>query len=189
MIWRFAAWTGLSALVHLLFLILPFAIMTVPVHRHVQEEVVPVKMVASLHAPGTEAGQTQPADDQRHAQQGQEPETRASSPDQEEGARFETEGKVSADYMTLLKARILYVWKYPDDAIQEGQQGKVGIAFSLNSRGELVEMGVVRSSGFPGLDAAVMDAIRKASPFGKIPDNAGSDSPLKITGHFVYVLD
>jgi TonB family protein len=188
MIWRFAAWTGISALVHLLILILPFALMAVPVHQRMHEEVViPVKMVASLHAQGTETGQIREGTDtQKDVQQEQNPDASSSS---EEGARFEAEGKVSADYMTLLKARILYVWKYPDEAVQKGEQGRVGVAFSLNSKGEIMDMGVIRSSGFPGLDTAVMDAIRKAGPFGKIPDKSESDSPLRITGHFVYVLD
>jgi len=185
--WRFAVWTGLSALIHILILILPFALMAVPVHRHMQEEAVPVKMVASLHAQSPESERVQEAVGQQITRQDRQAEPAASS--SEEGARFEAEGKVSADYMTLLKARILYVWKYPDEAIQNGQQGRVAIAFSLNSRGELVDMGVVKSSGFTGLDTAVMDAIRKASPFGRIPDKTESDAPLKITGHFVYVLD
>ncbi len=188
MIWRSAAWTGLSALMHLLILILPFALMAVPVHRHVEGEAVPVKMVASLHARSTETGRIQDPAGLQSARQQQQGEAEASSPD-EEGASFEAEGKVSADYMTLLKARILYVWKYPDEAILKGQEGRVGIAFSLNSRGELTDIGVVQSSGFTGLDAAVVDAIRKAGPFGKIPDKAESDVPLRITGHFVYVLD
>jgi TonB family protein len=185
MIWRSAAWTGLSALIHFLILILPFALMAIPVHQRMQEEIVPVKMVASLHAQGAGTGKTQEAVDQ----QGVQPEQSSKPSSSEEETHFEAEGKVSADYMTLLKARILYVWKYPDDAVQKGQQGKVGIAFTLNSRGELLDMGVVQSSGFQGLDSAVMDAIRKASPFGQIPDKGESDSPLKITGHFVYVLD
>ena len=101
---------------------------------------------------------------------------------------FETSGKVSVSYLDLLKARIFLVWKYPDDAIQKGQQGRVSVSFVLSSSGELVDIGILKSSGSYSLDTAAMAAIEQASPFGPLPSDVSS-KPLRITGHFSYVLD
>ena len=95
---------------------------------------------------------------------------------------------MGTSYLDLLKARIFLVWKYPDEAIQKGQEGKVSISFELNSNGELVDIGILKSSGSSSLDTASTAAVKQASPFGPLPKDI-SDKPLKITGQFCYVLD
>jgi protein TonB len=178
-----ALWTAVSALMHILILILPFAIIALPAHLYPKEEVVPVKVVGGI---SPDKGSIEAKESVN--QPGMLQESGTDGAGSEAGASFETEGKVGADYMTLLKAKIFFVWKYPDDAIQKGQQGKVSISFVLNSKGELMDIGIFKSSGFESLDSAVMDAVKQASPFGPLPpDDAGK--PLKITGHFCYVLD
>ncbi|HWR67676.1 MAG TPA: TonB family protein, partial [Desulfomonilia bacterium] len=62
------------------------------------------------------------------------------------------------------------------------------ITFVLNERGEVADIGVLKSSGSYSLDSAAMAAIEDAAPFGPLTDNNG-EKTLKVTGHFAYVLD
>ena len=58
----------------------------------------------------------------------------------------------------------------------------------LNDKGELLDMGVLVSSGSKSLDSAAMAAIKKASPFGSFTGDI-KEKTLKVTGNFGYVLD
>jgi protein TonB len=167
---------------HILFLILPLAILALPTHRLPHESVVTVKLVGSA-SQNKGSAEMQESVNQPSTQQARQQEAGS-----EEAVSFEADGKVSANYLDLLKARIFFVWKYPDEAIQKGQQGKVSISFMLDSKGELVDIGILKSSGSYSLDSAAMAAIEQASPFGPLPRDI-SGKPLKITGHFCYVLD
>jgi TonB family protein len=115
-------------------------------------------------------------------------EVKKQDPQTEEAMSFVTDRKVAASYLNRLKTKIFLVWKYPDEAIQIGQQGDVSISFVLNSKGELIDIGVLKGSGSRSLDKASITAIRQANPFGSLPEDI-SNEPLKITGHFRYVLD
>ena len=105
-----------------------------------------------------------------------------------EGVSFVAEGGVGAAYLSKLKVKIFRVWQYPEAAIQKGEQGNVSVAFVLNDKGEVVDMGVISSSGSHRLDSAAMTAIGQAAPFGVFTKDI-KDKNLKITGHFRYVLD
>lgn len=182
MTWRAVVCFAVSALMHILFLILPLAILALPTHRLPHENVVTVKLVGSA-SQNKGSTEMQESVNQPSAQQARQQEAGS-----EEAVSFEADGKVSANYLDLLKARIFFVWKYPDEAIQKGQQGKVSISFMLDSKGELVDIGILKSSGSYSLDSAAMAAIEQASPFGPLPRDI-SGKPLKITGYFCYVLD
>lgn len=106
----------------------------------------------------------------------------------DEGVSFEVEGKVSADYLDLLKAKIFAAWEYPEDAVIMGADGIVKILFILDQRGSVAEIGVLSGSGHNSLDAAAMDAVRKAGPFGPFTGDITGET-LRITGSFCYVLD
>jgi periplasmic protein TonB len=110
------------------------------------------------------------------------------SEDQEEGVTFEAEGEVGPDFMDSLKLKIFRSWQYPADAVNEGLEGVVKVAFTLDRAGAVVGMEIIRSSGSRSLDEAAMDAVRRASPFGRFYVEGG-ESTLKITGNFCYVLD
>lgn len=105
-----------------------------------------------------------------------------------EGVSFEAEGGVGKVYLDKLKVKIFNIWQYPEEAIRKSEQGKVTISFVLNDKGELVDMGVLVSSGFLSLDSAAMAAVEKASPFGSFTGDI-KEKTLKVTGNFGYVLD
>lgn len=105
-----------------------------------------------------------------------------------EGVSFEADGEVSDDYLEQLKVKIFNAWEYPEDAIEKEYEGIVRIAFVLDGSGNIIEIGVLSSSGHYSLDTAAMGAIERASPFGPFTEDIVTQS-LKITGNFCYVLD
>ncbi|HVN71840.1 MAG TPA: energy transducer TonB [Desulfomonilia bacterium] len=189
MTWRPSVCYAVSTLMHLLFLTVLFAFMSFPVHTLPQKDILMVNLVKAASAfPGTE--EQQASDVRQVPQAGNESPQQAKEQDkkpQEAGMSFETKRRVGAGYLDLLGAKINHVWKYPNNAIQLGKQGKVSITFILNGNGEIINIRILNSSGSSILDNASIAAIRQASPFGPLPKD--SDNPLPITGHFLYVLD
>jgi len=114
------------------------------------------------------------------------PENRKSG--QEEGMSFVTEGTVSSGYMEVLKKKIFDTWQYPEEAVNQGQEGKVTISFTLDDAGTVKDIGVLKSSGSAILDSAAMAAVEKAAPFDRFNGQV-KERTLRITGNFCYVLD
>lgn len=165
----------LSAVLHAALLVLPITILA----RQVMEDRPPVR-VRLVNIPvdllKPVAGPDKEAQD------------RATDTSGAEGISFRAEGVASVGYMDRLKARIFRAWEYPEDAILRGEEGKVSIEFVLGAQGELVDIGVLKSSGSPRLDRAAMNAVAKAAPFGPLAEVGGRDR-LKVTGLFAYVLE
>lgn len=105
-----------------------------------------------------------------------------------EGISFKVEGGVGGAYVEKLRMKIFKIWEYPEDAIRKGEHGKVTLNFVINSRGDLVDVKVLSGSGSQSLDAAAMEAVRKAVPYGPFTPDI-KDNTIKITGDFCYVLD
>lgn len=160
-----------SVCIHALAFMQPWSLMVARNAEEHKAESVPVRLV-----------------DDKQLLQELIPQNGEESEENEEGISFEAEGKVSADYMALLKARIFEAWIYPEEAIMNDQDGVVKISFTLDRSGQVIDMGIDRSSGSPSLDTAAVYAIKKAGPFGPFTDEV-SDETLKITGSFCYVLD
>jgi len=182
---------AVSALLHILALMIPFTLMTVPVHSlSMLEDTIAVDLVASPSqnstSPQQQASADQPAGPQAVPQAKEE--AKRQEAQSVGGVSFKADRTVGTSYLDLLKARIFLVWKYPDEAIQKGQEGKVSISFMLNSNGEIIDIGILKSSGSDSLDTASTAAVKQASPFGPLPKDI-SDKPLRITGQFCYVLD
>jgi protein TonB len=60
--------------------------------------------------------------------------------------------------------------------VSGGDRGSVVVSFVVGSGGQASGIRVARSSGFPSLDQAAVDSVRRASPFPKIPEAAGRSS-------------
>jgi TonB family protein len=182
---------AVSALLHILALMIPFTLMTLPIHPlSLQEDTFAVDLVGAPSQNSTsinqQAAADQPAGPQAVSQVKEE--TGQQEAESGGGVSFKADRTVGTSYLDLLKARIFLVWKYPDEAIQKGQEGRVSISFELNSNGELIDIGILESSGSSSLDTASTAAVKQASPFGPLPKDI-SDKPLRITGQFCYVLD
>ena len=92
-----------------------------------------------------------------------------------------------ASYMKHIKDKVQNVWIYPQDARENGIQGRLLVYFSISKDGSLCRLSLVRSSGSKILDDAAMQAIKDASPFPKLPDRFHLDK-LNIYATFEYKL-
>ncbi len=92
-----------------------------------------------------------------------------------------------ASYLEHIKNKIENVWAYPAEAARTGQQGTLLILFSINKNGDLIRLKLIRSSGYPLLDRAALEAVRDASPFPPLPKRFNLDV-LNIYATFEYDL-
>lgn len=90
-------------------------------------------------------------------------------------------------YFTNMRKAIELVWNYPSEASQRGMQGEVGLEFAINKDGKATQIRVIKSSGYPILDRAIVEAIKLASPFSPLPDGFQKNK-LVVTGSFRYIL-
>ena len=162
---------AVSASIHALVLVQPWTLMATSKATEQKPKSIPIKLV-----------------DQEQLKQLLAPQEEDAAGVIKEGISFETEGDVSTAYLDLLKIKIFDAWVYPEDSIENEQEGIVKISFTLDGAGRVVDLGILQSSGYPGLDAAALYAIKKASPFGPFTEDIASGE-LKVTGNFCYVLD
>ena len=90
-------------------------------------------------------------------------------------------------YFRHLKELIEGVWVYPKVAREKGIDGSVGIQFTIDIDGNLVQAKVLKSSGYLFLDDAAVKALKDASPFPPLPKRWEQDS-LTVAGNFTYFL-
>lgn len=90
-------------------------------------------------------------------------------------------------YLERLKEKIERVWHYPPQAAMRGIYGDLYIRFTIDKKGKLLSMELLRTSGYRMLDDAAMQALKDAQPFWPLPDEWQQDS-LTVTGHFIYTL-
>ena len=69
-----------------------------------------------------------------------------------------------ARWQSQLMAHLARRKRYPSAAQARGEEGVVEVRFSIDDRGNVLSAKVVRSSGHPALDDAVLDLMRRASP-------------------------
>jgi TonB family protein len=78
-------------------------------------------------------------------------------------------------YEDAVKRKIQEAKTYPEEARREGNQGTVGVAFSVLRDGSVPSAGVVNSSGCAMLDDEAVNTIKRASPFPPFPGNIAPD--------------
>ena len=74
------------------------------------------------------------------------------------------------DFSRKLSMHIAKFKKYPRIAARRGWQGEVVLEVELTGTGQLINKGVVRSSGFKPLDAEALKMIDRAVPFPAPPN-------------------
>ncbi|MBI5327654.1 MAG: energy transducer TonB [Deltaproteobacteria bacterium] len=95
----------------------------------------------------------------------------------------------SISYLQGLKGKIYHKWEYPEAAARTGQTGRLWVRFIIKKDGELEEVIVIKSSGYPMLDDAALSAIRLAAPYYPFPNGFGSLERITINASFEYMIE
>lgn len=80
--------------------------------------------------------------------------------------------RVQQDYLMAV-VRKLSRARFHEQSREDNTQGLVVAQLTVAPDGRLLGLSVVRSSGFPGRDRSVAEAIRGASPFPPLPPEIG----------------
>jgi protein TonB len=81
-------------------------------------------------------------------------------------------------------ARLEKFRRYPGAARSARQQGIVYIRFRINRDGHVLTSSLVRSSGYPALDQAALETLRRADPLPKIPADRPDEIELSVPVEF-----
>lgn len=81
-------------------------------------------------------------------------------------------------------ARLEKYRRYPSAARSARQQGVVYIRFRINRDGRLLSSLLVRSSGYPAIDKAAFEMLRRAEPLPKIPADRPDEIELAVPVKF-----
>ena len=73
-------------------------------------------------------------------------------------------------FQTRMKRRVQRAFRYPYARAVAMDQGLTVLAVVLDGGGAVTQVRVRRSSGFEDLDAAWIAAVRRAGPFGALPE-------------------
>jgi protein TonB len=71
--------------------------------------------------------------------------------------------EVSPGYRALLGAWLESHKRYPESARERGEEGRAVLQFAVDRSGRIIDFAVIRSSGYPDLDAAVESMMRGVS--------------------------
>lgn len=81
-------------------------------------------------------------------------------------------------------ARLEKFRRYPGAARSARQQGVAYIRFRINRDGRVLSSSLTRSSGFPALDQAALETLRRADPLPKIPADRPDEIELSVPVEF-----
>lgn len=83
-------------------------------------------------------------------------------------------------YMSALQRKVKMSWKPPRGT----ESNRIIAKFTINPDGTMTNLTLVQKSVFPGANVAAIEAITKASPFGRLPGQA--TEPIEIEFSFDY---
>jgi periplasmic protein TonB len=76
-------------------------------------------------------------------------------------------------WQITVNTRLNQFKRYPSQARVRGHEGRVTVAFTLNTDGRVVSSKIVKSSGSAILDQETLDLIARAQPYPVPPDGTG----------------
>jgi protein TonB len=82
------------------------------------------------------------------------------------------------EYFLFIRERIVRNLIFPPAARRMGWSGRCLVSFIVCRDGQVSEIRIVESTGYPVLDRSVVDTIRKVAPFPKAPVEAELTMPI-----------
>jgi periplasmic protein TonB len=90
------------------------------------------------------------------------------------------QGRQRNDYLSRLFRHLQPYRAYPPAARANNQHGRVVTRVTINRDGGLIDVRIDTSSGWPLLDQAELEAIRRGAPFPPVPANMPGDPVILI---------
>lgn len=90
------------------------------------------------------------------------------------------QGRQRNDYLSRVWRQIRANPVSSGDARQNRQEGRVVLRVTLARTGHVLDIGVRTSSGWPGVDAAAVAAVRLAAPFPPVPPEMPGDPVILV---------
>jgi protein TonB len=95
--------------------------------------------------------------------------------------------QVRQDYIVLVVRRLSGA-RFYEQSREDNAQGMVVARLTVGQDGRLLALSLARSSGFPGRDGSVAEAIRRAAPFPPLPPEIGGE-PYTFMVPIGYALE
>ncbi|HEX9523426.1 MAG TPA: TonB family protein, partial [Reyranella sp.] len=83
-------------------------------------------------------------------------------------------------YLSRVARQIAQYRVYPASALANNQGGRVVMRVTVARNGQVLDVGVRTSSGWPAIDAAEAETIRKAAPFPPLPSEMPGDPVVLV---------
>ncbi len=100
---------------------------------------------------------------------------------------LDTEKDILISFFQRFRTQVYNVWNYPARSVERQEEGTCLVKITVNRAGEVVRVQLLESSGYATLDEEALDAVQKASPFGRLP-RAYQKDELNIFAFFKYNL-
>jgi protein TonB len=98
---------------------------------------------------------------------------------------LDMENDLLNSFMNRFRTNIYLVWDYPAEALRQMQQGTCLLRITISRDGEVQDVRVLESSGFPLLDREAVDSVWQGASYGPLPRAYAHDT-LKIMAFFQY---
>jgi len=86
---------------------------------------------------------------------------------------------INPEYLGIINQQVQSSISYPPEALEQGWEGIVQVKFVINQDGQITDIYIAESSGYPLLDAAAMFAIQDASPY-PFPNEYKDETEIEI---------
>jgi periplasmic protein TonB len=90
------------------------------------------------------------------------------------------QGRQRNDYLSRVARQIAQYRVYPASASNNNQGGRVVMRVTVARDGRVLDVRVGTSSGWPAIDAAELETIRKAAPFPPLPSEMPGDPVVLV---------
>lgn len=98
-----------------------------------------------------------------------------------------SQGRMRNDYLSRVARQVAQQRVYPAGALSNHQRGRLVARVTVARSGQVVDIRISTSSGWPAIDAAEVETIRKAAPFPPLPsDMPGETVILMLPVNFNY---